>query len=202
MFNWFISEIGSCRWCQGIWRGQGNLRWFVIVILLINVGVIVIKNVSWIGGKVNVGWFSWCVDGLEWWSLVNGAFVTGVGLFETFLVADGWFCACVSEEDVFGVKVCPTARERLCRGFVDFCVGICWEVLINEREWPKLVNCRSILPIQVAFCHCLREYQDFQGLEFLVQLPDYFQAKVTICMWGQLKRHCVWKELVVLSGHM
>ena len=56
--------------------------------------------------------------------LVNGAFGTGVGVFGTFLVADGWFCSCVSEKGVFGVKICPTAREKRCRGFVDFCVVI------------------------------------------------------------------------------
>ena len=36
------------------------------------------------------------------------------------LVADVWFCSCVSNEGVFGVKVCPTPRQKCCRGFVDF----------------------------------------------------------------------------------
>ena len=41
-------------------------------------------------------------------------------MFGTFLVAGGWLCSCVSEEGVFGVKICPTARETRCRGFIDF----------------------------------------------------------------------------------
>jgi hypothetical protein len=36
--------------------------------------------------------------------LVNGAFGTGVGVFGTFLVADGWFCSCVSEKGVLVLK--------------------------------------------------------------------------------------------------
>ncbi len=43
----------------------------------------------------------------------------------TFLVAGGRLCSRVSEEGVFGVKICPIAREKRCRGFVDFCVEIC-----------------------------------------------------------------------------
>jgi hypothetical protein len=45
-------------------------------------------------------------------------------VYGAFLVADGWLCSCASEEGVFGVKICQTAREKRCRGFVDFCVGI------------------------------------------------------------------------------
>ena len=35
--------------------------------------------------------------------MVNGAFGTGVAVFGTLLVADGWFCSCVSDGGVFGV---------------------------------------------------------------------------------------------------
>ncbi len=33
-------------------------------------------------------------------------------MIETLLVADGWFCSCVSEEGVFGVKI--LAKVTIC----------------------------------------------------------------------------------------
>jgi hypothetical protein len=46
-------------------------------------------------------------------------------VFRTFLVADDLLCPCVSDGGVFGVKIGLIAREKCCRGFVDFCVGKC-----------------------------------------------------------------------------
>ena len=63
--------------------------------------------------------------------MVGGAFVVGVCVFGLFSVAGGRNCSCTSNEGVFGVKICPTARESRCKGFED-AVKICCEVSTNR----------------------------------------------------------------------
>ena len=47
------------------------------------------------------------------------------------MVAGGRNRSCMSDEGVFGVKICPTARENRCKGF-ERAVKICCEVSTNR----------------------------------------------------------------------
>ena len=114
--------------------------------------------------------------------MVNGAFGTGVGVFGTFLVADGWFCSCASDGGVFGVKICPTAREMRCRGFVDFRVAICLSVVVSITGVAEIGEFWMFSAVPSCVLSLSKGISGFPGLRVSGAISGLFSGKVTICV--------------------
>ena len=83
----------------------------------------------------------------------------------------------MSEEGVFGVKFFLTAREKRCRGFVDFCVGICSEVSIKRSGVAEIGEVSVISVVSSCISSLSKGISGFPGLGVAGAIPGLFSGK-------------------------
>jgi hypothetical protein len=67
-------------------------------------------------------------------------------------------------ERAFCVKICPTAREKCRRGFDDFCVGICREVLIKRAGVAEIGEFLVVSAVSSCVLSLSKGTSGFPGL--------------------------------------
>lgn len=87
------------------------------------------------------------------------------------------FRSAVSDEGVFGVRICPTARDRRCKGFDGFSVGFCCEVSIKRAGVSEMGEFSGISVASGPVSSISVELSELSGLGVAGSISGLFSGR-------------------------